>query len=287
MSAAVSMARAPADGRKFPRHPINVALDVIALRSGVPENLPGRSTDLSEGGVGAMVAGELAAGQQVAVELRLPNVGVPLRVRALVRYQGRLRYGFEFVGLPADEREMIRYWAYRLPSQLAPVAVQPVANPEETETMQVAAPATAPIFPRPAAIVPLQRLGWIAGAVVLVAILGWWRWQSSWSELETNTSAAQMAPLRVSPETMEMRIVSKVDPIYPEQARLAGKQGLVVLDAVIAADGTVEQVRPLSGDNVLAKAAVDAVRRWKFEPYQSSGRATRVETTLAVEFRLN
>src|SRR5208337_1661085 len=59
--------------RRVPRHPINVPLDLIALRSGVPENLPGRCTDLSEAGVGAVVAGELAAGQQVAVELRLPN----------------------------------------------------------------------------------------------------------------------------------------------------------------------------------------------------------------------
>ena len=77
MSAAPSLAFEEAPRRAFPRHPINVPLDLIALRSGVPENLPGRCTDLSEAGVGAVVAGELAAGQQVAVELRLPNVGVP------------------------------------------------------------------------------------------------------------------------------------------------------------------------------------------------------------------
>ena len=76
MSAAPSPAFEETPQRRFPRHPINVPLDLIALRSGVPENLPGRCTDISEGGVGAVVAGELAAGQQVAVELRLPNVGV-------------------------------------------------------------------------------------------------------------------------------------------------------------------------------------------------------------------
>ena len=99
--------------RVFPRYPINVPLDLVALRSGVPEDLPGRCTDLSETGVGAVVAGELAAGQPVAVELRLPNVGVPVRARAQVRYQSRLRCGLEFVGLPAEQREMIRYWVYR------------------------------------------------------------------------------------------------------------------------------------------------------------------------------
>src|SRR5271157_6661220 len=103
--------------RVFPRHSINVPLDLIALRSGVPENLPGRCTDLSEAGVGAVVAGELAAGQQVAIELRLPNVGVPVRARALVRYQGKLRCGFEFVGMSVEQQEMIRYWAYRTASQ--------------------------------------------------------------------------------------------------------------------------------------------------------------------------
>ncbi len=86
---------------------------------------------------------------------------------------------------------------------------------------------------------------------------------------------------------MEMRIVSKVDPVYPEEARQRGVQGLAVLDAVIAADGTVAKLRPVTGDEQLVKSAADAVRSWKFEPYQSSGRAVAVETTIAVDFRLN
>src|ERR1039458_4714017 len=117
MSAATSMALEKTPRRVFSRYPINVPLDLIALRSGVPENLPGRCTDLSEAGVGAVVAGELAAGQQVAVELRLPNVGVPVRARALVRYQSRLHCGLEFVGLSVEQREMIRYWVYQSASQ--------------------------------------------------------------------------------------------------------------------------------------------------------------------------
>ncbi len=116
MSAATAMALEKAPRRVEFRKPVNVPLDLIALRSGVPENLPGRCTDLSETGVGAVVAGELSAGQQVAVELRLPNVAVPVRARALVRYQSRLRCGLEFVGLSAEQREMIRYWSYLAPA---------------------------------------------------------------------------------------------------------------------------------------------------------------------------
>jgi len=75
--------------------------------------------------------------------------------------------------------------------------------------------------------------------------------------------------------------------VYPEAARAAGTQGMVVLDAVIAPDGSVKSLRPLSGPDLLAQSATLAVRSWKFEPYLSSGSAVEVETTIAVEFRLN
>ena len=107
MSAAKALAFEDRPRRVFFRHPINVPLDLIALRSGVPENLPGRCTDISETGVGAVVAGELAAGQQIAVELRLPNVGVPVKVRALVRYQSRLRCGFVARSAPGNAADMM------------------------------------------------------------------------------------------------------------------------------------------------------------------------------------
>src|SRR6202158_2439897 len=136
MSAAPSLALEEAQRRAYPRRPVHVPLDVIALRSGVPENLPGRCTDLSETGVGAVVAGELVPDQQVAVELRLPNVGVPVRARARVRYQSRLRCGFEFVGLSVEQREMIRYWIYR--SAPEPVEFRDFKKEEKDEPVTAA-----------------------------------------------------------------------------------------------------------------------------------------------------
>ena len=292
MCAAASPALEKAQRRNSPRHPINVPLDVILLRSGVPENLPGRCTDLSEGGVGGMVAGELSVGQHVAVELRIPKVGVPVRARAQVRYQGELRCGFEFVGLPVEQREMIRYWAYRLRN--------PQFNGnenEEEEKYEQADPVVRELATVAAAVensgprikVRFRRFHLLLAAMLLLAGLGWWQWQRSWKELEIGAQAStgEEAPMRVSPETMEMRIVSKVDPVYPEEARQKGTQGLAVLDAVIAADGTVAKLRPVTGNDQLVKSATEAVRSWKFEPYQSSGRAVAVETTIAIEFRLN
>jgi TonB family protein len=275
--------------RGFPRHPINVPLDLIALRSGVPETLPGRCTDISEAGVGAVVAGELSPGQQVAVELRLPNVGVPVRTRALVRYQTRLRCGLEFSGLSVEQREMIRYWVFRAASP--PVEFkqesfdfrkEPIGELPKTEASAIVEEKAVAANRR----IRIGRRGVypLLACVLVLGAAGWWQWQRSWSELETHAAESR---LRVSPETMEKRILTKVDPAYPEAARKAGTEGLVVLDAVIAPDGSVKNLWPISGPALLVKSAIDAVQSWKFEPYLSSGRAVEVETTIAVEFRLH
>jgi TonB family protein len=271
--------------RSFSRHPINVPLDLIVLRSGVPENLPGRCVDVSEAGVGAVIAGDLSAGQQVAIELRLPNLGLPVRARALIRYQTNLRYGLEFVGLSMEQREMIRYWVYRS-------AVEHSNSEDFYKEAKRGSPGTeASVDAAEATVKPRRRIrigrrgvyALIAG-MLLLAALGWWQWQKSWSELEKR---APESGLRISPETMDKRIVTKVDPVYPEAARTAGTQGLVVLDAVIAPDGSVTQLRPLSGPDLLVRSATDAVQSWRFEPFLSGGQAIEVETTIAVDFRLN
>lgn len=278
--------------RLFPRTPISVPLDLVALRSGIPENLPGRCTDLSEAGVGAVVAGELAAGQPVAVELRLPNVGVPVRARALVRYQSRFRCGLEFVGLSAEQREMIRYWVYRSAAQ--PADSRDLQKEDlKKEEKAGAAKAKATVVAAQQTVAPRRRIrigqrGFyvLIGCMLALAGLGWWQWQRSWNELEKRGPVGE-SRLRVSPETMERRIVKKMEPVYPEAARTKGTAGLVVLDAVIAPDGSVKQLRPVSGSDLLVQSATEAVQSWKFEPYLSSGRAVEVETTIAVEFRLN
>jgi hypothetical protein len=185
MSAAAALALEKAPRRSFPRHPINVPLDLIALRSGVPENLPGRCTDISEAGVGAVVAGQLAPGQQVAVELRLPNVGVPVRARALVRYQSRLRCGLEFVGLSAEQREMIRYFVYRAaaaPSEFRERKKEVRLRPVLAEA---AADVAVPVVkPKRKIRIARRALYWLAACTLIVTALGWWQWQRSWNELE-------------------------------------------------------------------------------------------------------
>src|ERR1700722_1171349 len=290
MSAAPSLAFDEAPRRVFPRHPINVPLDVIALRSGVPETLPGRCTDISEAGVGAVVAGEMKTGQQVAIELRLPDVGVPVRARALVRYQSRLHCGLEFIGLSVNQREMIRYWVYRSAMDtLATPTAAALDKERKSESPTPPEPVTAASVPaKRSRRIHIGRRGLyllLAGILALGAI-GWWQWQRFWDELERRAPIGESG-LLVSPAAMDKRIVSKVDPLYPDAARKAGTEGLVVLDAVIAPDGIVKHLRTVSGPDLLARSATQAVQFWKYEPFVSSGQAVEVETTIAVEFRLN
>ena len=277
-----------ASRRGFERYPIDVLLDVVALRSGIPNNMPGRCCDLSETGLGAVIAGELVAGQSVAVELRLPNVGLPVRARALVRYQEKLRCGLQFVGLSVEQREKIRYWSSQARSAMNTAVARDIEIP-------VAVPSVVPNSPEneksPRRFRVRHRRFFVLLALMgALAAFGWWQWQKAWNELELDASAdATPQPgqlMRVPPEAMDRQIVYKIDPVYPDAARKAGVQGFVVLNAVIAADGMVKSLRPVAGPEVLAQAAVDAVQSWKYAPYRVEGRAVEIETTVSVDFRL-
>ena len=83
-------------------------------------------------------------------------------------------------------------------------------------------------------------------------------------------------------------LVRRVEPIYPETARRARLEGLVVLDAVIAVTGDIEDVRVVkSAGPLLDSAAAEAVRRWKYRPATLNGRAVRVLLSVSVSFRLH
>jgi protein TonB len=75
-------------------------------------------------------------------------------------------------------------------------------------------------------------------------------------------------------------------PLYPTAAKQQGIQGTVLLKAVIGADGTVRELHVIDGHPLLAPAAIEAVKRWKYKPYYVKGKQVEVETTIAVSFRL-
>jgi len=92
--------------------------------------------------------------------------------------------------------------------------------------------------------------------------------------------------IRVSQGVATGLIISKVAPIYPEEARTAKIQGSVVLKAMINQTGDVVSLDLVSGHPLLAPAAMDAVRQWKYRPYLLNGKAVAVETQITVNFTL-
>jgi TonB family protein len=279
--------------RRLPRYRVQVPLDVTVLRSGVPDTVPGRSVNLGERGVAAVLAGEFRDGEAVGLELRLPLAPDTLRTRALVRYQDRLRCGLEFVGLSAKQQAAIRDWAEKSKAEAEsvmgePIGSQTLINRAEEVGGVEGASSTGSGTPKESE----HGVGWtvmlLAGAILLV--LFWWRWNRGWEELESGLSRQEQVStvrpqVQVPAAEMERLLIHRVDPEYPAAARKMGLEGVIALDVVVGRDGSVVDVRPLNGPDILARAAVEALRWWKFEPYRVNGQPVVVGTRMAVEFK--
>ena len=92
--------------------------------------------------------------------------------------------------------------------------------------------------------------------------------------------------LSISSGVMAGNLLDKTLPQYPAIARAARIQGTVVLQATIAQDGTIQNLRVISGPTMLQQAAMDAVRSWRYKPYLLNGEPVEVETTISVVFNL-
>jgi TonB family protein len=79
-------------------------------------------------------------------------------------------------------------------------------------------------------------------------------------------------------------LVHKVQPMYPPEARRMHVQGSVVIDAKVTTKGQVEELKLVSGDPLLAPAAMDAVRRWRYTPYSLNGQLIAKETRITISF---
>jgi protein TonB len=96
--------------------------------------------------------------------------------------------------------------------------------------------------------------------------------------------SAQM--LRVSQGVMEGLVLKRVQPRYPTQALQMRIQGPVQLQATITKNGDIQNLKVVSGDSVLARAAQEAVRQWKYKPYYLDGEPVQIETQILVNFKL-
>jgi TonB family protein len=284
--------RRTASTRKVPRYKLTVPLDVTVLRSGIPDNIPGRTLEIGEGGMGVVVTSQLLLGEFVRVEFLLPHMSKPVRATAVVRYQRELSFGLQFLRLPDEQQSIIRYWT-RHEADISFVAEKP-HDADSNLGIEIGNPTSLPLFERSES----SKLGmgfWrgIAFAVLIIvitAVMGWWRWEQGWRQLEVQVPARETLSskpqLKVPPDVMQRRITHQVAPDYPEAARRAGAQGTVLLDAVVSVEGAVTQLNVINGPEALSPAAIDAVRWWRYEPYIVNGERATVETTISLKFRL-
>jgi TonB family protein len=281
-----AQAREQASRRRWLRYRVQALLDVTVVRSGVADTLPGRSVNLGEGGISAVLAGELLPGESVGVEIRLPQAADPLRARALVRHQDKLRSGLQFVGLSAEQRAAIRGLMSDANAELEPGVRGKIPIEAGKGSERGGSSVQSLVRRRPGR-------GWIfllVSAAILLTIL-WWRWNRGWEDLESGLPRgernveSQRPQAQVPAEEMQKLVTHRVDPEYPPAARPAKLEGVIVLDVVVGRDGSVMDVRALNGPDVLAQAAMEALRWWRFEPYKVDGKPIVVETKLAMEFK--
>jgi len=93
--------------------------------------------------------------------------------------------------------------------------------------------------------------------------------------------------VRVSAGVQQGNLVNQVKPAYPQIAKNARIQGAVVLQAEISKQGTIENLRVISGHPMLVPSALDAVKQWRYKPYYLNGEPVAVETTITVNFTLS
>jgi len=106
------------------------------------------------------------------------------------------------------------------------------------------------------------------------------------SPVQTAPKAAASGPLNVGGEVEGARLVYSPHPAYPQIAKAARSQGVVRLEAMIAANGSIRNLRVVSGPPLLVAAALEAVRQWRYRPTLLDGVAVEVLTEIDINFTL-
>jgi len=105
----------------------------------------------------------------------------------------------------------------------------------------------------------------------------------------TKLAPTKLAPSQsiwLSPAQAETRLLNRTEPQYPREALAAHRAGDVVLEVQVAEDGSISSIRTLSGDPLLAAAATEAVRNWRYQPYRQHDHPAQFQTDVTLSFSL-
>ncbi len=91
-------------------------------------------------------------------------------------------------------------------------------------------------------------------------------------------------PVAVSEDAARALLVHTVNPVYPPEALAQKLHGAVVLQAQVGRDGSIEDLKIVRGNFVLCRAAIAAVKQWRFQPYTLNGHAAATQTVITINF---
>ena len=100
------------------------------------------------------------------------------------------------------------------------------------------------------------------------------------------TGFAQDEPKKISKSDGLNAVKTKVPPDYPAIAKQLKIEGAVELEALVSESGVVEKVNIVSGNPVLTRPASDAVKKWKFAPFTSDGKAVKALVPVSMSFKM-
>ena len=106
------------------------------------------------------------------------------------------------------------------------------------------------------------------------------------SALFLSSIPAQDAPRKVTKSEGLNAVTNKVTPEYPAIAKQLKIEGPVELEALVTESGTVEKVTIVSGNPVLTRPASDAVKKWKYAPFTSEGKAVKAVVPVSLSFKM-
>ena len=124
-------------------------------------------------------------------------------------------------------------------------------------------------------------------SLCLVSTLALPKQENPKKEDKTETQAPTVRRITVKGNVMKKKLVHKVIPQYPPEARDQRVSGIVVLHVLIGVDGSVKDMQYVSGPSILVRATMDGVRQYKYQPTTDSGQPVEVDTTVETVFELH
>jgi protein TonB len=173
----------------------------------------------------------------------------------------------------------------RYPNTAQPAVTSSSSQPGKTEAQPAAPPQTRSSAPPAQRPVPPHVLASNSGIPSSLRT----QMASSTPEASGNkppeAAMSSIEPVTLTESATRGLLTQPVDPEYPAGAKASGQRGSVVLQVIIGRDGAVKDAKFLQGSLVFARAAIDAVKQWRFKPYSMNGRAVSVQSVITLNFK--